>query len=200
METESRLEVTTALAGIEAGTHDPPRVADQILPAVYNELRRLAASYLRGERAGHTLEATALVHEAYLKLVDQDRVQWQGRTHFFAVAAQAMRRILVDHARKRLSEKRGGGAPRVTLGESLVGGVVDDNAIDLETVIDLDQALTKLADLDPREARLVELRFFAGCTVEEAAHQLGVSQRTAEAEWTHAKAWLSRELASHHPA
>ena len=171
---------------------ESPRPAE-ILPLVYGELRRLANHYLQAERAGHTLQATALVHEAYMRLVDQTRVEWQGRTHFFAVAAKAMRRILVDHARSRLREKRGGDMQRVTLGEDVPPRA--DGFLDVEDVIALDEALTRLAELDPRQAAIVEQRVFAGSTVKEAAANLGVSLRTAEADWAHAKAWLARELA-----
>jgi RNA polymerase sigma factor (TIGR02999 family) len=166
--------------------------SSRLLPIVYDELRRLAASYLRRERPGHTLQPTALVHEAFLRLVDQERVDWQGQTHFFAVAAQAMRRVLVDYARRRRRAKRGGGWLRVPLDDALDLG--DGQGLALEDVLALDQALTRLSELDPREARLVEQRFFAGRTLAEAAEELGVSLRTAESDWAHAKAWLSREL------
>ena len=166
---------------------------EQLVPIVYDELRRLAAYYLKSERPGQTLQATALVNEAYLRLVDQTRVEWQGRTHFFAVAAQAMRRILVDHARAKLRDKRGGGLQRVTFVDEAVPGIGSDHA--LEDIVALDEALTKLAEIDPRQAKLVEQRFFAGLSVEEAAEELGISKRTAEGDWTHAKAWLSRALA-----
>lgn len=165
---------------------------DELLPLVYRELRRLAAHYLKSERPGQTLQATALVNEAYLKLVDQTRIQWRGRTHFFAVAAQAMRRILVDHARGRLRDKRGGGLERVTFVEGVHPGGAAEHG--LEDVVALDEALHKLAELDPRQAQLVEQRFFGGMSVEEAAAELGVSKRTAEDDWTHARAWLGRAL------
>ena len=197
--TDPKLDVTAALIELQEGANDLEPTAKRILPTVYAELRSLAAYYLRGERPGHTLQATALVHEAFLRLADQDRVNWRGRTHFFAVAAQAMRRVLVDHARARLREKRGGDLQRVTLGDSLPGCPSDPAGLDLETILDLDRALTKLAALDPRQADLVEQRFFGGCPVAQAATNLGVSVRTAEADWAHAKAWLSRELAAHSP-
>jgi RNA polymerase sigma factor (TIGR02999 family) len=185
--------VTDMLAAHDRG--DPAATADSVdklFAAVYAELRKLAAGFLVRERPGHTLQATALANEAYLRLVDQTRVAWRGRTHFFAVAAQAMRRVLVDHARARNREKRGGGQERVTFVEEAIPGLAGECS--LEEVVALDEALTKLAKLDARQARLVEQRFFGGLTVEEAAAELGVSQRTAEDDWTHAKAWLNRAL------
>jgi RNA polymerase sigma factor (TIGR02999 family) len=164
--------------------------ADELMPEVYNELRSLAASYLARETVNHTLQATALVNEAYLKMVDQTRVDWQGRTHFFAVAAQSMRRILVDHARTRRRKKRGGDRRRIVLDDHLQLSVQRD-----DDVLALDEALHVLAQRDERQARIVELRFFGGLTVEEVALVLGVSKRTVEAEWTMIKAWLRRELA-----
>jgi RNA polymerase sigma factor (TIGR02999 family) len=180
-----------AAAKAARGGRDP----DDLLPAVYDELRRIAGAYMKGERPGHTLDATGLVHEAYLKLVDQDRVEWQGRTHFLAVAARAMRRILVDHARTRARGKRGGSDNPITLRDTIHGVRDDDRALDLDTIIDLDAALQRLETLDERQAELVELRFFGGCTVDEAADRLGISTRTAEGDWMHARAWLRRELA-----
>jgi RNA polymerase sigma factor (TIGR02999 family) len=180
------------LTAVDRGDGNTPRSVDDLFAAVYAELRRLAASYLLRERPGHTLQATALANEAYLRLVDQTRVAWRGRTHFFAVAAQAMRRVLVDHARTRLREKRGGGLDRVTFIEDVTPDVGKDCS--LEDVVALDEALTKLAVLDERQAKLVEQRFFGGLSVEEAAAELGISPRTAEGDWTHAKAWLNRAL------
>jgi RNA polymerase sigma factor (TIGR02999 family) len=165
------------------------RAADKLLPLVYDEFRALARHYLAQERANHTLQPTALVHEAYMKLVDQTRVDWQGRSHFFAVAAQAMRRILVDHARSRQREKRGGGRARVILDDDVALSPQKD-----EDVLALDEALQRLAKLDPRQSKVVELRFFGGMSVEEVAQALGVSKRTVEGDWTFARAWLSREL------
>jgi RNA polymerase sigma factor (TIGR02999 family) len=162
---------------------------DRILPIVYQELHRQAARYLRRERAGHTLQATALVHEAYLRLVDQRRVQWQNRAHFFGIAAQLMRRVLVDHARARGAAKRGGGGIQVTL-EGDQGAVPGADV----NLIALDQALTRLAQLDPTQARLVELRYFTGLNIEEAAETLGISPATLKREWVVARAWLRREL------
>ncbi|HEY4308688.1 MAG TPA: sigma-70 family RNA polymerase sigma factor [Pirellulales bacterium] len=164
--------------------------AEELLPLVYDEFRRLADDYLRQETRAHTLQPTALVHEAYLKLIDQTRVNWQGRTHFFAVGAQAMRRILVDHARARHRAKRGGGWQRIELDDQLI--LSPDRDADLLAV---DEAIEKLALLDPRQARIVELRFFGGLTMDEVAEVLGVSKRTVENEWTIIRAWLRRELA-----
>jgi len=163
--------------------------ADKLLPLVYDEFRALARHYLAQERMNHTLQPTALVHEAYMKLVDQTRVDWQGKSHFFAVAAQAMRRILVDHARSRQRDKRGGGRARVVLDEAVALSPQKD-----EDVLALDEALEKLATLDPRQAKVVELRFFGGMSVEEVAEALGVSKRTVEGDWTFARAWLGKEL------
>jgi RNA polymerase sigma factor (TIGR02999 family) len=182
----TREDVTEVLAQIRGGDK---RAADKLLPLVYDEFRALARHYLSQERANHTLQPTALVHEAYMKLVDQTRVDWQGRSHFFAVAAQAMRRILVDHARSRQREKRGGGRARVMLDEAVALSPQKD-----EDVLALDEALEKLAKLDARQAKVVELRFFGGLDVEEVAEALGVSKRTVEGDWTFARAWLSREL------
>ena len=160
-----------------------------MLPLVYNELHALAERYLRRESGGHTLQPTALVHEAYVKLVDQHRVSWQGRTHFLAVGAQAMRRILVDHARIKNAAKRGGGGQRIGLQEHLK--LSNQRSEDLVAV---DEALNKLSQIDARQATIVEMRFFGGMTVAEVAEVLGVSRRTVEAEWTMVRAWLRREL------
>lgn len=164
---------------------------DALLPAVHDELRRLARSYMRREREGHTLEPTALVHEAYLRLVDQRDVHWESRGHFLAIAAQAMRRILVDHARGHRAAKRGGDAERVTLsGVPAVGDVGDVD------VIDLHGALDRLSRLDARQARVVELRTFGGLSVDETAAVLGISPATVKREWTTARLWLARALTS----
>ena len=173
----------------ELGTTDPSLVAAQLLPLVYGELRNLAASYLRRERKGHTLDPTALVHEAFLRMVDQSRVDWQGKTHFLAVSAEAMRRILIDHARGKKRDKRGGDWRRVVFDHA-----VSELAI-LETdIVDFRDALAKLSELDNRQARVVELRLFAGLSMEEIATVLNVSKRTVEGDWTHARAWLRAEL------
>jgi RNA polymerase sigma factor (TIGR02999 family) len=162
---------------------------EQLMPLVYEELRRLAHRHLGRERAGHTLQTTALVHEAYLRLIDQKEVRWQNRAHFFAVAAQMMRRILVDYARSRRFAKRGGGAQQVSLDEAMV--VSNGRAAD---VVALDEALNALAEFDVRKSRMVELRFFGGLSIEETAEVLKVSPGTVMRDWTLAKAWLQREL------
>jgi RNA polymerase sigma factor (TIGR02999 family) len=163
---------------------------DELFPHVYNELRRRASAYLRRERAGHTLQTTALVHEAYLKLVEQHDAEWKNRGHFFAIAAQAMRRILVDHARTRHREKRGGREEDLPLEDALLA-VADEANVD---VVALDEALRRLAKIDREQERLVELRYFAGLSLEDTAATLGISRATAAREWQMAKAWLHREL------
>ena len=187
--TESSVEETTQF--LTAAANGDPAAAEKLLPHVYQELRDLAAHYLRGERVGHTLQPTALVHEAYLKLVNAQRVDFNGRTHFLAVAASTMRRILVDHARRRRSLKRGSGRERVALREdelSTQGRPVD--------VLALDEALSRLEALDNRCSRVVELRYFGGMTVEEAAAALGVSKRTVEDDWAWARTWLYQTLSA----
>ena len=167
---------------------------DQLMPVLYAELRRQAERQLRRESAGHTLQPTALVNEAYLRLVDQRQAKWEGRSQFFALAARQMRRILVDHARGRAAAKRGGAAARVTLAEgSAATPETPQGEID---VLALDEALTRLAALDARQARVVELRYFAGLGVEEVAEALDISPATVKREWTMARAWLRRELGS----
>jgi RNA polymerase sigma factor (TIGR02999 family) len=162
---------------------------DELLPLVYQELHRLAHRHLRRERGGHTLQTTALVHEAYLRLIDQKEVQWRNRAHFFALSAQMMRRILVDSARARKRRKRGGGALQITFDEGLE--VSDERAAE---VVALDEALQSLAEFDQRKSRMVELRFFAGLSIEETAEVLGVSPGTVMRDWTLAKTWLQREI------
>ncbi|MBL8172222.1 MAG: sigma-70 family RNA polymerase sigma factor [Acidobacteria bacterium] len=162
---------------------------DQLMPLVYDELRRMADYYLRGERRNHTLQTSALVHEAYLKLVDYDAVDWQNRAHFFGAAAQAMRRILVDHARTRNYAKRGGGALKVSLEEA--AEVVEERAYEL---VALDDALNDLARIDLRKSRVVELRYFGGLSVEETAEVLGISTVTVVRDWNMAKMWLLRAM------
>jgi RNA polymerase sigma factor (TIGR02999 family) len=162
---------------------------EKLMPLVYDELRKLADRQMGRERRDHTLQTTALVNEAYLRLVDQRDAQWHGRAHFFAVAAQLMRRILVDHARKRGKQKRGGDRIEVSFDEALP--VSDDRAAD---VVALDEALTALAELDERKSRIVELRFFGGLSIEETATVLQVSPGTVMRDWTLAKAWLQREM------
>jgi RNA polymerase sigma factor (TIGR02999 family) len=160
-----------------------------VIDAVYIELRRLARHHLRREHPGHTLQTTALVHEAYLQLVGQRRVEWHSRAHFFGVAAHLMRRILVEHARRASALKRGGDDVRVPLHSEIAAATDRDIG-----VVALDDALNTLAALDPQQSRVVELRFFGGLSVEETAHVLGVSPRTIKREWRLAKAWLQREL------
>ena len=162
---------------------------DQLIPVVYDELRRQASRYLRRERPGHTLQTTALVNEAYLRLVDQKNVRWQNRAHFFGIAAQLMRRILVDHARTKHRAKRGGAALRVSINDAMV--MTKDRDIDL---VALDEALNHLAKLDPQQSKVVELRFFSGLNVEETAEVLGISPATVKRDWSVAKAWLHREI------
>jgi RNA polymerase sigma-70 factor, ECF subfamily len=159
------------------------------MPLVYDELRRLADHYLRQERPDHTLQPTALVHEAYLRLIDQSRVEWQSRAHFLGVAAQLMRRILVDHARRHHALKRGGFRQKLSLDEA----VDYSQTRDLDLVV-LDDALNALAQFDERQSRMVELRFFGGLTIEETAEALAVSPATVKVDWNMAKAWLRREI------
>jgi RNA polymerase sigma factor (TIGR02999 family) len=160
-----------------------------LVPIVYDELRRLAASYLRRERPGQTLQATALVHDAYLRLLQDTHLSWQNRAHFFGIAARSMRQILIERARARRTAKRGGDQIRVTFDPML--NVPIEPLLDLEV---LDEALTRLADLDPELARVVEVRFFGGLSIEETGEALGISPATVKRRWTTAKAWLAREL------
>ena len=162
---------------------------DALMPLVYDELRRQAARYLRREQAGHSLQTTALIHEAYVRLVDQRNVQWQNRAHFFGIAAQMMRRILVDHARTKKRVKRGGSNIRISLGDADIA--VKGQEID---IVALDAALERLAAIDEQQSRVVELRFFSGLTVEETAEVMGISKATVKRDWSMAKAWLHREL------
>jgi RNA polymerase sigma-70 factor (ECF subfamily) len=179
-------DVTQILQGLRHGDPDAP---GRLMPFVYDELRRLADHYLRQERPNHTLQPTALVHEAYLRLIDQTRVDWQNRAHFFGVAAQLMRRILVDHARRHRASKRGGYEQKVTLDEALDYSQPRD--VDL---LALDDALNALAEFDERQSRIVELRFFGGLTIEETAEALGVSPATVKVDWSMAKAWLRQQI------
>lgn len=174
---------------VETAKEKPADVAEKLMPVVYDELHALAEKYLRSERAGHTLQPTALVHEAYMKLIDQSRVDWKGKTHFFAVGASAMRRILIDHARTKGRHKRGGGWQRVLLDDA----VAEEQFRELDAMA-LSEVLDNLRKLDATQAQIVELRFFGGLTVEEVAHVLGVSKRKVEGDWTHAKAWLRQQL------
>ena len=186
-EPELRSRITNIL--LEWGTPGEGRPVDRLLPLVYDELRRVAHRQLGRERPGHTLSTTALVHEAYLRLVDQTRARWVDRAHFFAVAAGVMRRILVDYARRFRAAKRGGDAQHVDLDLAQVS--LDERS---EVLINLDEALGRLAELNPRLSQVVECRFFGGMTEEETAEALGVTDRTVRRDWIKAKAWLSREL------
>lgn len=181
-------DITRILNAIERGN---ARAADQLLPLVYEELRLLAARKLSNESPGQTLQATALVHEAYLRLVAEKNQNWQGRRHFFLTTAEAMRCILIDNARRKKSAKRGGGRRRVDLDEASPIAGRDANADDL---IALDEALAKLAAEDGAKAQVVELRYFAGLTVEQTAEIMGVSPTTAKLHWAYARAWLLREI------
>jgi RNA polymerase sigma factor (TIGR02999 family) len=183
----SQHEITRLLVDWSNGDQ---QALEKLTPLVYEELHRLAKRYLRQERQGHTLQSTALVNEAYLKLVGQSRIRWQNRAHFFGIAAQLIRRILVDYARTRHAAKRGSNSPRLSLDEA-IGVLGDDRDLDL---VALDDALEGLAKIDPRQSRLVELRFFAGLTVEETAEVMQMSPATVKREWTAAKAWLFREI------
>jgi RNA polymerase sigma factor (TIGR02999 family) len=167
-----------------------PKAMERLMPLVYAELRTIAARYLSRESPGHTLQSTALVHEAYLKLVDQRRVQWQNRAHFFGIAAQMMRRIMVDHARRAHRDKRGGGTPKL----SLDAAIATEAPATEVGLIALDAALIELAKIDARAAQIVELRYFSGLTIEETAEVLAVSPGTIKRDWTTARAWLYREL------
>ena len=184
---ELRSRITNIL--LDWGTPGEQRPMDRLLPLVYDELRRVAHRQLGRERAGHTLSTTALVHEAYLRLVDQTRARWVDRAHFFAVASGVMRRILVDYARRFRAAKRGGDAQHVDLDRAEVS--LEQRS---ELLIDLDEALGRLAALNPRLSQVVEYRFFGGMTEEETAEALGVTDRTVRRDWIKAKAWLSREL------
>ena len=167
-----------------------PEALDALLPIVYAELHRQASRYLRRERVGHTLQATGLIHEAYLKLVDQHSVNWQNRAHFFGIAAQLMRRILVDYAKARHREKRGGAGENLPLEETQLM-VPGEKTVDL---VVLDESLTRLALLDERQARIVELRYFSGLSIEETAQALRISPATVKSDWKSAKAWLYKEI------
>ncbi len=192
MSSDARTRATEMVAGLSGGS-SAEHSAEELLPLVYDQLRRMAGRYMSHESPGHTLPATALVHEAYLKLVDQSRVSWRGRSHFFAAGARVMRRLLIDHARGRGRQRRGGGWRQVTLGESLTPA---DPGLEREQLLALDDALRELAALDERQARIVELRFFGGLTNAEVAAVLGVSRRTVDRDWQFARAWLRKELAA----
>ena len=187
MSPSSPADVTRLL---QAWSDGDSAALDELLPVVYRELHRQAERYMRAQSPGHTLQATALVNEAYLRLAGREPVDWKSRAHFFGVAAKAMRSILVDHARARQASKRGGGADPVTL-------AADEAGAQPVEVLELDETLQRLAELDPRKATLVELRWFGGLSIEEAAEVLAVSTATAKREWRTARAWLRRELTPH---
>lgn len=174
-----------------------PAPADDIFPVIYGELRRVARRYLSRERRNHTLQPTALVNEAWLRLENEHGAEWQGRTHGLALAAQAMRRLLIDHGRHQKRQKRGGGAHPVALDDLVKAASTGE--VPVEDLLTLEAALTKLEAVDPRAAQIVSLRFYSGMSSPEIAQQLGVSLRTVESDWTHARAWLKRELAGAEP-
>jgi RNA polymerase sigma factor (TIGR02999 family) len=186
MKSSRSSRVTQLLEKFEPGDR---HAKEQLFADVYTELRAIAAKYLHRERKGHTLQPTALVHEAYLKLVGQSRVDWQGRAHFLAAAAHAMREILVDHARRHRAAKRGGNQHRIALDDNLV--IESQRDLDLLAIED---ALTKLAKLDSRQAQMIELRFFGGLSIAEVAKVMAMSKRSVEREWTMVRAWLRQEL------
>lgn len=186
MSSDSQNQVTLLLSRWRAGDRE---ALDALMPLVYEELRRLARHYLQGERPDHTLQSTALVHEAYVRLLGQNPPEWKGRAHFFGVAAKLMRQILVDHARTHRAAKRGGNSVKMTLVEGLLGHKGKD--VDL---LALDDALNNLAKLSPQQSDIVELRFFSGLTIEDTSEVLGVSPATVKRNWTTARAWLFREL------
>ena len=191
MATPSKKIVTGLLLAWNEGN---PGALDDLMPVVHGELRRLAQHFLNSERPDHTLQSTALVNETYLRLIDQKKVRWHNRAHFFSISAQLMRRILVDHARAQKAEKRGGGR-KLTLGAA--EGLGEERDLDL---IALDQALEKLAAVDPRQSRMVELRFFGGLTIDETAEVLAISSATVKREWGMAKAWLYGQLVTRQDA
>ena len=180
-------DVTVLLRKVRLGQTD---AADDLIRVVYQELRRIAGAYMRDERPSHTLQPTALVNEAWLRLVDQTQVDWRDRAHFFGVAAQMMRRVLVDHARAHLTSKRGGGAEVLNLDWI----EIEASPWKLEEILAVHEALSRLSQFDPQQAQIVEMHYFAGMTVKETAEALGVSPRTVDREWAMASAWLRREL------
>lgn len=182
-------DATALLARLRHEGAGRTEATEGLAELLYPELRQIAARLMRRERGAHTLQPTAIVHEAFLRLVDQQAVEWQDRAHFLGIAARVMRRVLVEHARRRGSAKRGGGRERVTLDERALGG--EDAAFGL---LALDDVLTRFATFDARSAQVAELRIFGGLTVPEVAHQLGVSARTVDGDWAMARAWLAREL------
>ena len=183
---EAQNRVTDLLLGWRAGD---PKALDALVPLVYDELRRLAHHHLRNERPGHTLQSTALVHEAYFRLIGQDLPEWESRAHFFAIAAQLMRQILVDYARRHRASKRGSGACVLTLDDAVA--LPQRKDVDIGA---LDDALNALAEIDPRQSRVVVLRFFAGLSLEETSEVMGIATATVQRDWTAARAWLHREI------
>lgn len=186
MVADRRKDITQMLNAVSSGEQ---RSAETLVLLVYDELRAIAVRHLQRERQGHTLQATALVHETYVRLVDQQRVHWTGRAHFLAMAATMMRRILVNHAKARQADKRGGAAARTVL--SVDSLELPEKSLDL---LALDEAICRLARLDPQQCKIVELRYFGGLTVKEVSQVIGISQRTVHREWTFAKAWLRGEI------
>ena len=186
MQANSSSSVTQLLGRWRNGDRE---ALDSLIPLVYEELRRIAQHYLRNERPGHTLQSTALVHEAYVRMIHQDLPDWQNRAHFFAVAAQLMRQILVDHARAHRADKRGGGVCNVTLDEA------EEDALQVDVdILALDDALKTLSTMDPQQGEVVELRFFGGLSIDDTAAVLGISSSTVKRDWITARAWLHREL------
>lgn len=186
MENRNDADITVLLKSWSEGND---QALDELVPVVYDELRRMARRYMSGQNVAHTLQTTALIHEAYLKLVGRRELEWASRDHFFAVAARAMRHVLVDHARARNREKRGGAARAIELDEAAV--VFNQQS---DQVVALDEALVRLAELDPRKAQVVELRYFGGMSIDEVSSVLGVSAPTINRDWSFAKVWLLREL------
>ena len=179
--------ITQLLAHVQNGDRE---AETQLMEAVYEELHRLAAGYMRRERPDHTLQASALVNEAYVRLIGNGPVSWESRAHFFVTAAQTMRRVLIDHARRHVAEKRGGAGVRIDLNENIAAVENTESG----RMLDLDRALTRLASLDARQARVVELRFFAGLTVEQTAEVMAISEKTVKRDWAVARAWLEGEI------
>ncbi len=179
--------ITQLLANVRNGDREAEKL---LMEAVYEELHRLAAGYMRRERQDHTLQASALVNEAYVRLLGNGAVSWESRSHFFVTAAHTMRRVLIDHARRHVAEKRGGAGVRIELDENIAAGAAGDSG----RMLDLDRALTRLAELDARQAKVVELRFFAGLTVEQTAAVHDISEKTVKRDWSVARAWLEGEI------
>jgi RNA polymerase sigma-70 factor, ECF subfamily len=181
---DSRANITQLLRSAGSGDR---RDLDALMSAIYDDLRRLAISHMEGERHDHTLQPTAVVHEAYMKLVDQRNTDWKDRLHFFAIASRIIRRILIDHARVRLAQKRGGGGERIDIDDCEPPSAAPGGGVDL---LALDEALAELAEIDERQAKIVELRFFGGCSIEEIAELLSIGRRSVDREWNAAKTWL----------